>query len=149
MSVIYKNRKLSYHLLNCNWFPRIAMDINTQKEDDNRRIKKYHLAGKGFFVINLVYLGLFYFFPPPFELELLGKVILIAFLIALIVFLSRLIYKGKRKLVITLAVIYALRVILVISSVVMMGDMIDFIPYALTCMILIFYLLGRAAWNWK
>ncbi|MGV7220640.1 MAG: hypothetical protein ACQ9MH_03830 [Nitrospinales bacterium] len=125
------------------------MNINEQREADNPRLKKYHIAGQGFFVINLVYLGLFYFFPPPFELELLGKITLITLLIVLIAILSRLTYKGYRKLVITLTVIYALRVILVLSSVVMMGDMIDFIPYALTCMILTFYLLGRAAWNWK
>ena len=125
------------------------MSINETREGDDPRLKKYHQAGYAFLVINLVYLGLFYFFPPPFELELLGKLFLITLLIILIVFLSRLIYKGKRRLVITIAVIYALRVILILSSVVMMGDMIDFIPYALTCMILTFYLLGRAAWNWK
>ena len=125
------------------------MSINEIREADNPRIKKYHQAGYGFLVINLVYLGLFYFFPPPFEPELLGKIILTIVLVALIVYLSRLIYKGYRKVIITLAVIYALRFMAILIFTLKSDQIIDSVPYVLTCLFLSFYLLGRSAWNWK
>jgi FtsH-binding integral membrane protein len=125
------------------------MSINESREVDNPRIKKYHQAGYGFLVINLVYLGLFYFFPPPFEPDLPEKIILTILLVGLIVYLSRLIYKEYRKVTITLAVIYAFRFIAILVFTLMSDQIIDSVPYVLTCLFLTFYLLGRAAWNWK
>jgi hypothetical protein len=124
------------------------MSIKEIKEADNFGLKKYHQAGYGFLVINLIYLVLFYFFPPPFEPELLEKIILSILLVALIAYLSRLIFRGYRKVIITLAVIYGIRFIAILTFTIMSDQMIDSVPYVLTCLILSFYILGRAAWNW-
>jgi len=119
-----------------------------QREAINTELNKYHQAGWGFFIINLVYLVLFYFFPPPFEPELFEKIILTILLVVLIGYLSRLIFKGYRKVIITLAVIYAFRFFVVLTFTLMSDQIIDSAPYVLTCLVLTFYILGRAVWNW-
>ncbi len=110
-------------------------------------LKKYRLAGYGFLGLNLIYIAIFFVFIPPFFIDLAkGVLYAISFVVlfgALAVFVSM----GYRKLAIVLAAIYALRAAFSIYTLVM-GEAFAAVPFVLPCLLLIFYLLGRAAWNW-
>ncbi len=124
------------------------MTENESMINDNSVPKKYREAAYGFLILNLIYILLFYVFPPPFDSGLQGKILLTILLAALIAGLSRFIHKGYKTLVIALAVIYAARAAVISIYTMMTGQVIDSVPYVLTCLILTFYLLGRAAWDW-
>lgn len=108
-------------------------------------LKKYRHAACGFFALNVVYIALIFTFPPPLSREALSAFSLLG--LVLMGVLSCFIYKGSRKLAKALAVIYGLRSVLLIYSLIAGKTFIP-VPYIFPCLVLTFYLLGRAAWGW-
>ena len=111
-------------------------------------LKKYRFAAYGFFILNVLYVFIIIWTLPPVNPEMVKLVfggLFIVVVIALI--LTPLILRGKRLLVQVLTVIYGGRAIYSIYSL-MEGAMFPAIPYLLPCVVITFYLLGRAAWDW-
>ena len=113
-----------------------------------RDLKKYRLAGISFLVLNVLYIIIAWWKIPPVDLAM-SKVVYGGFImfLVLVLILTPLILRGKKTLVQVLALIYGGRVIFSIYSLIG-GDVFPAVPYLLPCVILTFYLLGRAAWNW-
>ena len=114
----------------------------------NSGLKKYRLAGVGFFFLNMLYILIALWKLPPVDPEM-NKVVhaSLATFILIILILTPLIFRGKRLLVQVLAVIYGVRA--VYSLYLLIGEgAFPAVPYFLPCLILTFYLLGRAAWDW-
>ena len=111
------------------------------------RARKFTHAGYGFLGLNLAYLLIAMIFIPPFNLGLTAILSLAAFILLLGV-LTYYLLKGKKRLAQILAVIYGLR--LAFSAYSLM-DVSTFqaVPYLLPCLLITFYLLGRAGWNWS
>ena len=111
-------------------------------------LKKYRLAGISFLVLNVLYIIIAWWKMPPVDLAM-SKVIYGGFLIffILVLILIPLILRGKRLLVQVLAFIYGGRVIFSLYFLIG-GDAYPAVPYLLPCVVLTFYLLGRAAWDW-
>ncbi len=109
--------------------------------------RKFTQAGYGFLGLNLAYLVIAMIFIPPFNLGLSAVLSLAAFLLLLGV-LTYYLLKGKKRLAQTLAVIYGARSIYSAYS---LTDVSTFqaVPYLLPCLLITFYLLGRAAWDWR
>ena len=124
------------------------MSVNALVGKENTGLKKYRHAAYGFLLLNLIYVLLFYVFPPPFDLGLLERTIITVLLVVLIAVLAYFIYKGNKKLAIVLAVVYAARFAVILIVTLITGTFIESVPYVLTCLILTFYMLGRAAWDW-
>lgn len=126
---------------------RQGLDKTESSVMEKDTLKKYRLAGYGFLGLNLIYIAIFFVFIPPFFIDLAkGVLYAISFVVlfgALAVFVSM----GYRKLAIVLAAIYALRSAFSIYTLVM-GEAFAAVPFVLPCLLLTFYLLGRAAWNW-
>ena len=110
------------------------------------RTRKFIHAGYGFLGLNLVYLAIAMFFIPPFNLGLSAVLSLVAFVL-LLGLLAYYLLKGKKPLAQVLAVIYGARSIFSAYS---LMDVSTFqaVPYLLPCLLLTFYLLGRAGWDW-
>ena len=110
------------------------------------RTRKFIHAGYGFLGLNLVYLAIAMFFIPPFNLGLSAVLSLVAFVL-LLGLLAYYLLKGKKLLAQVLAVIYGARSIFSAYS---LMDVSTFqaVPYLLPCLLLTFYLLGRAGWDW-
>ena len=110
--------------------------------------KRYRLAGFSFFVLSVLYVLVVFWKLPPVD-PAMNKVVYggLFFYIFLILILTPLILRGKRLLVQILTVIYGGRAVYSIYSLIG-GGMFPAVPYLLPCVILTFYLLGRAAWNW-
>jgi len=110
------------------------------------RTRKFIHAGYGFLGLNLVYLAIAMFFIPPFNLGLSAVLSLVAFVL-LLGLLAYYLLKGKKPLAQVLAVIYGARSIFSAYS---LMDVSTFqaMPYLLPCLLLTFYLLGRAGWDW-
>ena len=111
-------------------------------------LKKYQLAGISFLVLNVLYIIVAWWKMPPVDLAM-SKVVnggfVVFFILVLILF--PLILRGKRLLVQVLAFIYGGRMIF--SLYFLIGaDAYPAVPYLLPCVVLTFYLLGRAAWDW-
>lgn len=113
----------------------------------NSRARKFTQAGYGFLGLNLVYLVIAMIFIPPFNLGLSAVLSLVAFLLLLGV-LTYYLLKGKKRLAQVLAIIYGARSIFSAYS---LTDVSTFqaVPYLLPCLLITFYLLGRAAWDWR
>ena len=111
-------------------------------------LKKYRLAGFGFMILNLLYLVIAWWKLPPVDLAM-SKVVYGGFLalIALILLLTPLIFRGNKMLVQVLTFVYGGRAAFSIYFLIS-GDVFPAVPYLLPCVILTFYLLGRAAWGW-
>ena len=111
-------------------------------------LKKYRLAGVSFFVLNILYVLIALWKLPPVAPDI-KKVVYIGLfiLVSLILILSPLIFYGKRFLVQVLTVVYGGRVIYSVYSLLGEGTF-PAVPYFFPCLVLTFYLLGRAAWNW-
>ena len=109
--------------------------------------RKFTQAGYGFLGLNLAYLVIAMFFIPPFNLGLSAVLSLVAFLLLLGV-LTYYLLKGKKGLAQVLAIVYGARSIFSAYS---MTDVSTFqaVPYLLPCLLITFYLLGRAGWNWR
>ena len=110
------------------------------------RTRKFIHAGYGFLGLNLVYLAIAMFFIPPFNLGLSAVLSLVAFVL-LLGLLAYYLLKGKKLVAQVLAVIYGARSIFSAYS---LMDVSTFqaVPYLLPCLLLTFYLLGRAGWDW-
>ncbi len=109
-------------------------------------LQRYQQAASGFVVLNIVYLALAYWKVPSFNITAQSVVSLVFFMIFVGV-LAAFIYRGFRKFVVVLAAIYAAR-ILFSSYTLVVGTAFPLVPYVLPITVLIFYLLGRAVWNW-
>jgi len=111
-------------------------------------LKKYRLAGISFLVLNVLYIIIAWWKMPPVDLEM-SKVVYGGFVVffILVLILMPLILRGKRLLVQVLAFIYGGRMIFSLYFLVG-GDAYPAVPYLLPCVVLTFYLLGRAAWDW-
>jgi hypothetical protein len=111
------------------------------------RARKLTQAGYGFLGLNLTYLVIAMFFIPPFNLGLSAILSLVAFLLLLGV-LTYYLLKGKKRLAQVLAIVYGARSIFSVYS---LTDVSTFqaVPYLLPCLLIMFYLLGRAGWNWR
>ena len=123
-------------------------EFSEAKEKVEQDFKKYRLAAVGFLVLNVVYIIIAWWKVPPVDLEMSRLVygVLIFFLILFFV-LTPLIFRGQKLLVQVLTFIYGGRATFSIYSLIG-GDVFPAVPYLLPCVILIFYLLGRAAWDW-
>jgi len=110
-------------------------------------IRKFTQAGYGFLGLNLAYLVIAMIFIPPFNLGLSAVLSLVAFLLLLGV-LTYYLLKGKKRLAQALAIIYGARSIFSAYS---LTDVSTFqaVPYLLPCLLITFYLLGRAGWDWR
>jgi len=111
------------------------------------RSRKFTHAGYGFLGLNLAYLVIAMIFIPPFNLGVSAILSLVAFLLLLGV-LTYYLLKGKKRLAQVLAVIYGARSLFSAYS---LTDVSTFqaVPYLLPCLLITFYLLGRAAWDWR
>ena len=111
-------------------------------------LKKYRLAGISFLVLNVLYIIIAWWKMPPVDLAM-SKVVYGGFVVffILVLILIPLILRGKRLLVQVLAFIYGGRIIFSLYFLIG-GDAYPAIPYLLPCVVLTFYLLGRAAWDW-
>ena len=126
----------------------MAEDYSGEIEPVSPDLKKYRLAGFGFLALNVLYILIALWKMPPVDPMMKKKVYsgLLAFItIALI--LTPFIIRGKKLLVQILAGIYGIRSALSIYSLVE-GGAFPGVPFLLPCVILTFYLLGRAAWDW-
>ena len=111
-------------------------------------LNKYRLAGISFLVLNVLYIIIAWWKMPPVDLAM-SKVVYGGFVVffILVLILIPLILRGKRLLVQVLAFIYGGRMIFSLYFLIG-GDAYPAVPYLLPCVVLTFYLLGRAAWNW-
>ena len=111
-------------------------------------LKKYQLAGISFLVLNVLYIIVAWWKMPPVDLAM-SKVVYGGFVVffILVLILIPLILRGKRLLVQVLAFIYGGRMIFSLYFLIG-GDAYPAVPYLLPCVVLTFYLLGRAAWDW-
>ena len=109
--------------------------------------RKFTQAGYAFLGLNLAYLVIAMIFIPPFNLGLSAILSLVAFLLLLGV-LTYYLLKEKKRLAQVLAIIYGARSIFSAYS---LTDVSTFqaVPYLLTCLLITFYLLGRAGWDWR
>ena len=111
-------------------------------------LKKYQLAGISFLVLNVLYIIIAWWKMPPVDIAM-SKAVYGGFVVLfiLVLILIPLILRGKRLLVQVLAFIYGGRMIFSLYFLVG-GDAYPAVPYLLPCVVLTFYLLGRAAWDW-
>ena len=111
-------------------------------------LKKYQLAGVSFLVLNVLYIIIAWWKMPPVDLAM-SKMVYGGFVVFFIfvLILTPLILRGKRLLVQILAFIYGGRMIFSLYLLIG-GDAYPAVPYLLACVVLMFYLLGRAAWDW-
>ena len=126
----------------------MTKDFFDKTEQVEMNLKKYQLAGISFLVINVAYVIIAWWKMPPVDL-VMSKVVYGGFIIFVIIILilTPLIFYGKKLLVQVLTFIYGGRAIFSIYSIIG-GDVFPAVPYLLPCVVLTFYLLGRAAWNW-
>ncbi len=112
----------------------------------SQRARKFTHAGYGFLGLNLIYLAIAMFFIPPFNLGLSAILSLVAFVL-LLGLLTYYLLQAKKRLAQVLAIIYGLRSIFAAYSLVDVSTF-QAVPYFLPCLLLTFYLLGRAGWDW-
>ena len=120
--------------------PADLIDIDYAKISN--RSRKFRQAGYGFFVLNLIYLGVAMFFIPPFNLGLTALLSLAAFIL-LLGLLTYYLLKEKKRLAKILAIIYGARSGFTAYSLIT-GETFQAVPFFLPCLIITFYLLGRA-----
>ena len=111
------------------------------------RLLKFKQAGYGFFLLNLVYLAVAIYFIPPFNLGLTALLSLLAFLL-LLGFFTYYLLQGGKILAQILAILYGGRSVFTSYSL-LAGDTFEAVPFILPCLLIAFYLLGRAAWDWS
>ena len=120
--------------------------ISLDSEQNLGRARKFKQAGYGFLIMNLMYLVVVMKFIPALNFDMSA---LLSFL-AYILFIGLLTYyllQEKKLLTQILAVIYAGRSGNAIYF--LLGDNIfPAVPYFLPCLLITFYLLGRAGWDW-
>ena len=117
--------------------PADLIDIDYAKISN--RSRKFRQAGYGFFVLNLIYLGVAMFFIPPFNLGLTALLSLAAFIL-LLGLLTYYLLKEKKRLAKILAIIYGARSGFTAYSLIT-GETFQAVPFFLPCLIITFYLL--------
>ena len=120
--------------------------ILSDSTQTSSRARKFKQAGYGFLIMNLIYLVIVVQFIPALNFDMSA---LLSFL-AYVLFMGLLTYyllQKKKLLTQILAVIYAGRSGNAIYF--LLGDNIfPAVPYFLPCLLITFYLLGRAGWDW-
>ena len=124
--------------------PTDSIDIDSAKISN--RLRKFRQAGYGFLVLNLIYLGLAMVFIPPFNLGLTALLSMAAFIL-LLGLLTYYLLKEKKRLAQVLAIIYGARSGFTAYSLIT-GNTFQAVPFFLPCLVISFYLLGRAGWDW-
>ncbi|HIJ50928.1 MAG TPA: hypothetical protein HPP54_07750 [Nitrospinae bacterium] len=116
---------------------------STQTSD---RARKFKQAGYGFLMMNLVYLIVVVKFIPALNFDVSALLSFSAYVL-LIGFLTYYLLQEKKLLTQILVVIYAGRSGNAIYF--LLGDNIfPAVPFFLPCLLITFYLLGRAGWDW-
>ena len=117
-------------------------------EPDKLDLKKFRLAGFGFLVLNIIYIIVAWWKLPPIDLAM-SKIVYVSFFvfIAMVLIVTPFILNGGKTLVKVLAFMYGGRAAFSIYTLID-GDAFPAVPYLLPCVMLTFYLLGRAAWDW-
>jgi FtsH-binding integral membrane protein len=138
-------RHLLFYIKMENDDPKITIPA-TVPEAVEARTKKFTHAGYGFLGLNIVYLAVAMVLIPPFNFGLSAILSLVAFVL-LVGILTYYILKEKKRLAQILAIIFGLRSAFTVYSLTA-GDTFQAVPYFLPCLIITFYLLGRAGWNW-
>ncbi|MEK9628521.1 MAG: hypothetical protein VW455_05830 [Nitrospinota bacterium] len=124
--------------------PENSINPDTPTQSDHS--KKFKQAGYGFLLFNLIYLVVVVKFIPGITFDISAVLSFLAYVL-LVGFITYYILKEKKLLTQILAVIYAGRSANAIYL--LFGDNIfPAVPYFLPCLIITFYLLGRAGWNW-
>ena len=118
----------------------------SDSEEISGRSRKFKQAAYGFLILNLIYLAVAFVFIPPFDFGLSALLSLISFAFLLGIFTYYLLQE-KKLLAQILAVIYGGRSVFTAYTIVA-GDTFQAVPYFLPCLIITFYFLGRAGWNW-
>jgi len=120
--------------------------ITSDFKQTSNPLRRFKDAAYGFLLLNLIYLALAIFFIPPFNIGLTTLFSLLAFFLLLVIFTYYL-FQGKKLLAKFLAVIYGARSVFAAYSL-FAGDTFPAVPYFLPCLLITFYLLVRAGWNW-
>ncbi|MBC8284774.1 MAG: hypothetical protein H8E32_13240 [Nitrospinae bacterium] len=120
------------------------MDLDSARISN--RSRKFKQAGYGFLILNLIYLAVAIYFIPPFDFGMTALLSLLAF-IFLLAILTYYLLKEKKRLAQVLAIIYGGRSLFTTYSLVT-EDTFQAVPFILPCLIIAFYLLGRAGWDW-
>lgn len=110
-------------------------------------LKKYRQAACAYILMGAAYMFVFFYTMPPHDFGIHVKIIVPIFGFLLMA-LSWFVYQGYRRVVIVLAVIYAIRSI-VAASALFFGRGFIAVKYVLPLLIFTFFMLGRAAWDWK
>ncbi len=110
-------------------------------------LKKYHQAAYTYIIMGIVYMTVFYTTMPSHYFSLAVK-ILIPLVGTLLMGLSWFVYKGYRTFTIVLTVIYAIRS-MVAAGAMIAGDNYVAVSYVIPILLFTFYMLGRAAWDWR
>ena len=116
-------------------------------ESSATSIEKFRQAGIGFFILNIIYVGLVYYFLPPFNLGLLEGIGYTALALALFGVMSYFIWKGSRKLTVLLMAVYTARALISIYTLATEQAFVA-VPYVLPVLAITVYVLGRPIWNW-
>ena len=126
----------------------MAKDFFAEIKSVGPSLKKYWLAGFSFFILNMLYILIALWKLPPVD-PAMNRVVYggLFIFVVLVLILTPLIIRGKKLLVQILTIIYGGRVAYSVYSLIGEGAF-PAVPYFLPCLVLTFYLLGRAAWDW-
>lgn len=124
--------------------PENSLDTDTTKISDHSA--KFKLAGYGFLVLNLIYLAVVVLFIPGFNFDMSVFLSFLAYVL-LIGFITYYILQKKKLLTKILAFVYAGRSVNAIYLL-FEDNIFPAVPYFLPCLLITFYLLGRAVWDW-
>jgi len=110
------------------------------------RARKFKQAGYGFLMMNLIYLVVVVTFIPALNFDVSALLSFIAYAL-LLAFLTYYLLQEKKLMTQILALIYAGRSGNAIYF--LLGDNIfPAVPFFLPCLLITFYMLGRAGWDW-
>ena len=120
--------------------------ILSDSTQTSSRARKFKQAGYGFLIMNLIYLVVVVKFIPALNFDASALLSFLAYVL-FIGFLTYYLLQEKKLLAQILAVLYAGRSGNAIYL--LLGDNIfPAVPYFLPCLLITFYLLGRAGWDW-
>ena len=110
------------------------------------RARKFKQAGYGFLMMNLIYLVVVITFIPALNFDVSALLSFTAYAL-LLAFLTYYVLQEKKIMTQILALIYAGRSGNAIYF--LLGDNIfPAVPFFLPCLLITFYMLGRAGWDW-
>lgn len=116
--------------------------------DKNEDLKKFRQAGWVFLAMNLLYLVITYVVLPPMGIDWVQAAGYSLVALALFGTLAFFIHKGSRKVVVTVAAVYAARA-LYSGYTIALGTAFPLVPWVLPTTIISFYFLARALWDWR